>query len=61
MLRALFALLVLANLGYFLWARGDLAAFGSVPESMTQREPHRLAQQVRPEALKLHPDAAPAR
>jgi len=62
-LRALVVLLVVANLLYFAWARGGLAVFGIVPASMSQREPERLAQQIRPQLLNIGKDesAAPAR
>lgn len=47
MLRALVVLLLLANLAFFAWARGWLGA----PPHHAEREPERLAAQVRPEAL----------
>lgn len=46
-MRALFLLLVLANLLFFAWSKGY---FGN---SDTGREPQRLAQQLHPEKLKL--------
>lgn len=55
--RLLLAVLIVANLGYWMWSRGDDPA-------AQEREPHRLQQQVRPEVLQLGrpgaPDAAPA-
>jgi hypothetical protein len=44
-------LLVLANAGYFAFSQGLLAAYGLAPAS--QSEPQRLAQQIRPEALRI--------
>lgn len=69
MLRWAVILLVLANAGYFAWTQGYLDGLGMAP--VDQREPQRLAQQVKPEALRLlngpkgqpadepTPDAAP--
>ncbi len=69
MLRWVVILLVLANAGYFAWTQGYLDGLGMAP--VNQREPQRLAQQVKPEALRLlngpkgqpadepPPDAAP--
>ena len=51
MLRWVIVLLVLANAGYFAWTQGYLDGIGMAP--VDQREPERLAQQVRPEALRL--------
>ena len=51
MLRALVLALVLANAGYFAWTQGLLADYGLAPA--TQSEPQRLAQQLRPEAMRL--------
>ena len=51
MLRALVVLLLLANLAFFAWARGWLGA----PPRHAEREPARLAAQVRPEALTVLP------
>lgn len=53
MLRLLVLLLVLANAAYFAWARDLLAPIGLVP--LQQSEPQRVAQQVRPEAVRLLP------
>ena len=44
-------LLVLGNAGYFAWSQGHLDTLGLKPAE--QREPQRLAQQVRPEVLRL--------
>jgi cell division protein FtsN len=44
-------LLVLGNAGYFAWSQGYLDTLGLKPAE--QREPQRLAQQVRPEVLRL--------
>ena len=54
MLRGLVLLLLLANALFFAWARGWL---GPAPHH-AEREPERLAAQVRPEALKLLPPVA---
>jgi hypothetical protein len=51
--RVFAVLLVLANVGYFAWAQGAFAAFGFQPARFTEREPHRMEQQVRPELLQL--------
>ena len=51
MLRALVVLLLLANMAFFAWARGWLGA----PPHHAEREPERLAAQVRPEALSVVP------
>lgn len=57
MLRLLVLLLVLANVVYFAWSHGALASLGMMPA--VQREPHRMATQVRPEAMRiLTPDEA---
>jgi hypothetical protein len=53
MLRLLVLLLVLANAAYFAWSRGMLAFAGLGP--VQQAEPQRLAQQVRPEAVRVLP------
>ncbi|MDA7418562.1 sporulation protein [Xenophilus arseniciresistens] len=55
MLRAVFAVLVLANLGYFLWSRADASA-----RQAAEREPQRLSQQIQPQWLQVLP-AGPAR
>jgi hypothetical protein len=51
MLRLLVLALVLANAGYFAWTQGLLADYGFAP--IAQAEPQRLAQQIRPEAMRL--------
>ena len=51
MLRLLVLLLVLANAGYYAWSHGLLAAYGFAPTSQT--EPQRLAQQIKPEAMRI--------
>jgi len=57
-LRALLAALVVANLLFFVYARGALDGLGL--RSIGDREPERLAHQVRPEAIKLLPMSAAA-
>ena len=58
MLRLLALLLMLGNAAYFAWTSGLLAAYGFAP--VTQSEPQRLAQQIRPEAMRiLTPPEAP--
>ncbi len=51
MLRLLVLLLVLANAGYYAWVRGLLAPYGFGP--LAQAEPQRMAQQIRPEAVRI--------
>lgn len=51
MLRWAVIVLVLANAGYFAWTQGYLGGLGMAP--VDQREPLRLAQQLKPEALRL--------
>lgn len=59
MLRAVVALLLLANLAFFAWTRGALPGF--TPPSHGDREPARLAHQVNPAAVAvLTPKAANA-
>ncbi|HYP82864.1 sporulation protein [Variovorax sp.] len=60
MLRLLFVVLLLANGLYFAWSEGALAAFGYVPASLTEREPQRMSQQIRPQALVIRPAPAPS-
>lgn len=60
MLRALVLALFVANLGYFGWTRGALAVFGFVPASLTEVEPQRLANQLRPELLQSRVEDAAA-
>lgn len=52
-LRWLTLLLVLLNLVFAAWVRGDLQPWGWQPND--PREPQRLQQQLRPEALQLIP------
>jgi hypothetical protein len=51
MLRAIVLFLLLLNGVYFAWGQGWLLAYGFGP--MPQHEPHRVAQQIRPEAITL--------
>jgi len=51
MLRLLVLILILANGAYFAWSGGLLRAYGFAPAQ--QREPQRLAQQIKPEALRV--------
>ena len=51
MLRLIVLLLLLANGGYYAWSQGYLLPWGVGP--VQQSEPHRLAQQVRPEAVRV--------
>lgn len=51
MLRLLVLLLILANGVYFAWSEGLLRTYGFAPAQ--QREPQRMAQQIRPEVIKL--------
>ena len=51
MLRLLVLLLLLANGAYFAWAQGLLLPWGTGPAQ--QSEPQRVAQQIRPEALRI--------
>ena len=51
MLRVLVLLLVLANGAYLAWSQGLLRAWGLAPA--TPGEPQRLAQQIRPDALRI--------
>lgn len=60
MLRLLVVIFLLANAGYYAWSQHLLASWGLVPAQ--QAETQRLAQQIRPEALRIvqAPDAPPA-
>jgi len=51
MLRLIVLLLLLANGAYFAWSQGLLLAWGLGPAQ--QSEPHRLRQQIRPEAVRV--------
>ncbi len=52
MLRTLVALLLLANLLFFAWSRGWLTPLVAPPHA-GEREPERLAAQVRPEQVRV--------
>jgi len=52
-LRLLLVVLLIANAGYFLWARGELAGFGLAPAALGEREPQRVARQIHPEWLQI--------
>jgi hypothetical protein len=51
MLRLLLLALILANAAYFAWSNGLLRTYGFAPAQ--QNEPQRLAQQIRPEAIRV--------
>ncbi|HSV36963.1 MAG TPA: SPOR domain-containing protein [Ramlibacter sp.] len=51
MLRLLVLLLLLANAAYYAWSHGMLAGWGFAPAQ--QAEPQRLAQQIKPQAVRL--------
>lgn len=51
MLRLLVLSLILANSVYFAWTSGWLRAYGFAPAQQT--EPQRMAQQVKPEAIRI--------
>lgn len=53
MLRIAVLILLLANAGYYAWAQGWLRAWGLAPQE--QSEPERMANQIRPEALRILP------
>lgn len=53
-LRALALLLVLANLGFFIWSQGWQ---GAGARGAGEREPERLARQVQPQLLRVLPGA----
>ena len=57
MLRALVALLIVANLGFFAWTQGWLDTVVGV-RSVGDREPERLARQVHPELIRVLPPSA---
>lgn len=59
MLRPLVLILLLANLAFFSWSQGWLRVLGTGPS--LQAEPFRVTQQIRPDALRIVPEApAPA-
>lgn len=43
--------LILVNMGYYVYSHGLLAAYGIAPASQT--EPQRMAQQIKPDALRI--------
>jgi hypothetical protein len=51
MLRTVILLLMLANGAYYAWTQGMLQPVGLVPAQ--QSEPHRLSQQIKPEAIRV--------
>jgi hypothetical protein len=51
MLRLTVLLLLLGNAAFFAWSQGLLAPWGLAPAQ--QAEPHRLRQQIRPQALRI--------
>lgn len=53
MLRLLVLLLLLANAAFFAWSQGLLAPVGLAP--VQQTEPQRIAQQIKPEAVRVLP------
>jgi hypothetical protein len=53
MLRLLVLLLLLANAAYYAWSQNLLAPIGLVPTQ--QSEPQRIAQQIRPQAIRILP------
>lgn len=55
-LRALALLLVLANLGFFIWSQGWLDA-SSGARGAGEREPERIARQVQPQLLRVLSEA----
>ena len=52
MLRLIVLILILLNGAYFAWSEGLLLDLGYGP--MQQTEPHRMAQQIKPELIRLH-------
>jgi len=59
MLRLALLALLLANAAYFAWSQRLLAPWGFAPAQ--QSEPHRLAQQIKPQALTVLPSEEAAR
>ncbi|MDE2298159.1 MAG: hypothetical protein KGK18_08320, partial [Burkholderiales bacterium] len=57
MLRALVLTLLLANVAFYAWTQGWLDAVVGV-RATGDREPDRLAQQVRPEIVRIVPASA---
>jgi len=59
MLRALVALLLVANLAFWAWSSGALEGLGLAPSH--ERDPARLSEQIRPDAVRvLPPSTEPA-
>jgi hypothetical protein len=58
MLRALVAVLLIANLAFWAWSAGLLDGLGLGPSN--ERDPARLAQQIHPEAVRVLPSTAAA-
>jgi hypothetical protein len=58
MLRALVLALIVANLAFWAWSEGAFSALGLAPTQ--ERDPGRLALQVRPDAVRVLSAAAPA-
>ncbi len=58
-MRALIALLLLANLAFFAWTQGWLDSVVGI-RSIGDREPERLLRQVRPELIRILPPASGA-
>ena len=56
MLRAFVVVLLLANLAFFAWSQGWLDGIAGVP-ARSDREPQRLASQVRPDSIVILPTA----
>lgn len=57
MLRRLVLWLLVANMGYWAWAQGWLAALGPWAAPAVQREPQRLQRQIDPNGITLLPSA----
>ena len=58
MLRALVLALIVANLAFWAWSEGVFSVLGLAPTQ--ERDPGRLALQVRPDAVRVLSAAAPA-
>jgi len=59
MLKGLATSLVLANAIYLAWTHGWLHQFGLLPPPWPQTEPNRMAQQIRPEQIRIIRDPKP--
>ncbi|MEJ8858390.1 hypothetical protein WKW79_27735 [Variovorax robiniae] len=57
--RLLLAGLMALNVLYFAWTQGWLAIFGTAPASLSEREPQRMAWQIRPAALQIRKESEP--